>query len=425
MKLPVIDPAVAIAIRRCPTPSDLSIITHIGDESGSGEQADAVWALVEDVYRSGMHPGIQVCVRHEGEVVLDRSIGHATGIMPGRRFDPDRAVPLTLDTPVNLFSAAKAVTGVVMHKLEEDGVLSLDDRVADHIPGFERHGKGDITIRHVITHHAHIAKMPAEAFDLDLLADPDEVERILCDLHPTAVPGSFPEYHAVTGGFVMEAVTRRATGSSLRDVLAAEIKEPLGLEWFDYGVDPDQVDLVAKNIETGLRVGPLMSMFFKRILGKGWSEVLEMSNDPRFLSAVVPSGNLIVRARDVAVFYQCIMNGGEYDGTRVFKEKTIERLLHPPHAEPVFDRMIGFPVIYGGGFMLGSSSFSPFGWNRPGAFGHVGMSNLWTWADGDRDLVVAILNTGKPIIGPHLAPFVKMIAGINEVYPSPEATTHD
>jgi CubicO group peptidase (beta-lactamase class C family) len=419
MPIPVIDSAIGLLTRRCPTPTDLEIITHHGQESGPGEKADAVWALVQAVYRSGMHPGIQICIRHEGEVVLDRAIGHARGVVPGKRFDRDRAVPLTLDTPVNLFSAAKPVTGMVMHKLEEVGALHLDDEVAKHLPGFEQHGKDRITIRQVLTHRAGIATLPSEAFDLDLLSDPDEIERIVCGLRPTYLPGAIPEYHAVTGGFIMEAIAKRVTGRSLREILASEIKTPLGLDWFDYGVAPEDTDRVAQNLETGVPLGPVAGLLMKRALGKPWGEVLQMSNDPRFLTAVIPSANVIVRARDIAVFYQCIMDGGSFGGTRVFEDETVESALRAPHDELVIDRMIGLPIRYGSGFMLGSDSFSLFGWNRPRAFGHIGMSNLFTWADRDRELVVAILTTGKPVIGPHLLPFVKLITGINEVFPRP------
>jgi CubicO group peptidase (beta-lactamase class C family) len=419
MELPTVGSAIGLVSRRCPTPTDLEVVTQYGDESGASEQSDAVWALVQDVYRSGMHPGIQICIRQHGAVVLDRAIGNARGVLPGRRFDPDRAVPLTLDTPINLFSAAKAVTGMVMHKLEELGALRLDDEVAAHIPGFEQHGKERITIRHVLTHRAGIAAMPEEAFDLDVLGDPDEVERILCGLRPTSLPGTTPEYHAVTGGLIMETVTRHAVGRSMREVLATEIKAPLGLGWFDYGVAPESIDRIAQNVETGVPLGPVTNLFLKRVLGKPWSEVLRMSNDPRFLGAVVPSGNVIVTARDVAVFYQCVMDGGSYEGTRVFAEDTVERALEAPHDELVVDRMLGLPIRYGSGFMLGSASISPFGWNRPQAFGHVGMSNLFTWADRERELVVAILTTGKPVLGPHLVPLVKLLTGINEAFPTP------
>jgi CubicO group peptidase (beta-lactamase class C family) len=409
--------AVTVATRRCSVPSDLTPITTLGDEQGDAEVADRIWTMVEDLYRSGMHPAIQVCIRYRGEVVVDRAIGHVRGNYPGRRFDRDRAVALTLDTPINLFSAAKAVSGMVVHKLIELGAFALDDRIADHIPEFERHGKGEVTVRHVLTHRAGVASLPGEAFDLDMLADHERVAEVVCDLRPSGAPGGAPAYHAVTGGLIMEMMSQRTTGRSMRDVLATEIKEPLGLRWLDFGVSPDEVHLIAKNVETGLPAGPLIWGFTNRVLGKPWSQVLRMSNDDRFLTSVIPSANVIVTARDAATFYQCLLNGGSIDGTRVFDEETVARAVEPEGDDIAFDRMLAIPVRYSPGFMLGTESFSLYGWNHPAAFGHLGMSNLFTWADPDNELVVALLTTGKPMLGGHLPALVRLIGGLYEVFP--------
>ncbi len=417
MSLPLIDRAVGLAARRCWVPSDLGSVTSHGHETGRDEMAEKVWSLVESLYSTGMHPAIQVCIRHEGDVVIDRAIGHARGNLPGRWVDADAAVPMSVDTPVNLFSAAKAVTAMVMHKLEEQGTLSIDDRVADHVPGFDRHGKGEITVRHVLSHRAGIAAMPTRAFDLDLLSDHEQVEEILCSLRPTAEAGASMAYHAVTGGFVMEAVARRATGRSLRAVLNEEIKEPLGLDWLDFGVAPEHAGSVAKNVETGFPLGLAMGQFLARVLGRPWGPVLRMSNDPRFLTGVIPSGNAIVTARDISTFYQCLMNGGSLGGVRVFDEATIAQAIRPQGAAMELDRMLGMPIRYSSGFMLGSEHASLFGWNHPRAFGHVGMSNTFTWADPDRDLVVALLTTGKPVLGTHVRALIELISGIHETFP--------
>ncbi len=417
MPLFVIDRAIGSAARRCRVPSDLESVTDHGVEKGDDEVAERIWELVEAVYGSGMHPAIQLCIRHGGDVVVDRAIGHAHGNLPWRRVDRDAVVPMTVDTPVNLFSAAKAITGMVMHKLEEQGALSLDDRVADHLPGFERHDKSDITIRHVLSHRAGIPTMPGEAFDLDLLADHEQVEELLRELRPMSSPGQKPAYHAVTGGFVMEAVTRRAAGRSLREVLATEIKEPLGLEWLDFGVDPEHAPLIAKNVETGFPLGLAIGTFMKRALGKPWGPVLRMSNDERFLTGVIPSGNVIVTARDIATFYQCLLNGGSLDGVRVFDEETVANAVRAESDETEFDRILGMPMRYSSGFILGTETVSLYGWNHPRAFGHVGMSNLFTWADPDRDLVVALLTTGKPVVGTHLLSLIQLISGIHEEFP--------
>jgi len=80
--------------------------------------------------------------------------------------------------------------------------------------------------------------------------------------------------------------------------------------------------------------------------------------------------------------------------------------------------MLGLPMRYSSGLMLGSDSLSLFGWNHPRAFGHVGLSNLFTWADPDRDLVVALLTTGKPVIGPHIVALVQLFCSIHEAFPA-------
>jgi CubicO group peptidase (beta-lactamase class C family) len=413
----LIDNAVGVASRRCWVPSDLSSVTSFGSEVGSDVGAEQIWTHVESLYRSGMHPGIQVCIRHHGDVVVNRAIGYARGNLPGRWVDRDSAPAMTVDTPVNLFSAAKAVSAMVMHKLEELGAFGLDDPVADHVPGFERHGKGDITIRHLLTHRAGIAAWPAEAFDLDLLADHDRIVDVICDLRPSAGPGGASAYHAVSGGFVMEAVARNTAGRSMRDVLAEEIKQPLGLDWLDFGVTPDDAASVAHNVETGFLPGPVVDLFIKRVLGKPWGRILRMSNDTRFLTSVIPSGNVIVTASDIAAFYQCLLDGGALDGTRVFDEDTVARAVSSDRDGLEIDRMLAIPIRYSSGFMLGSETVSLYGWNHPRAFGHLGMSNLFTWADPDRALVVAILTTGKPVLGPHLPALVQLITGIHEVFP--------
>ena len=91
---------------------------------------DRIWHAARHWYRAGMHPAIQVCLRHNGTVVLNRAIGHGWGNGPD---DPPDApkVPITTETPFCAYSAAKAVTSTVMHMLVERGHFALDDLVRD------------------------------------------------------------------------------------------------------------------------------------------------------------------------------------------------------------------------------------------------------------------------------------------------------
>ena len=196
---------------------------------------ERVWDAAEALYRTGVHPALQLCIRYRGQVVLHRVLGHARGNSPRDGADTPKVLATT-ETPFCLFSASKAITAMVIHKLDEKGVLHLEDRVCDFIPDFARHGKERITLRHVLSHRAGIPNLPPQALDLDLLEHPDRVVKLLCDSRPRSRPGRWLAYHAVSGGFVLGEVVRQVTGQDIRSVLSKEILEPLGLRWLRYGV---------------------------------------------------------------------------------------------------------------------------------------------------------------------------------------------
>src|SRR5262245_66133739 len=87
---------------------------------------------------------------------------------------------------------------MVIHKLDEKGMLRLEDRVCEFIPAFGRHGKDRITLRHILAHRAGIPALPPEAIDLELLGHPDRVVEILCDARTRTRPGRMLAYHAVS-----------------------------------------------------------------------------------------------------------------------------------------------------------------------------------------------------------------------------------
>jgi CubicO group peptidase (beta-lactamase class C family) len=399
----------------------LDFLTRRGEEAVpeslglSSESVEGLWEKIEALYRSGSHPAIQLCIRQGGAVVLHRSLGRISGRVGVAEGDDPEDV-LELDTPVGLFSASKAVTAMLIHKLDEEGVLRLDDRVVDYIPEFSRYGKDKITLRHVLAHRAGLPKLPPEALDLDLLSQPERIVEIMCDVEPESDPGGRLAYHAVTGGFILAEVARRASGRSVRSLLREKIADPLGLRWMNYGVDPDEVGRVAVNASTGLPNLPPISLLVRRALSSDLPPLVESSNDPRFLTGIVPAANLVSTAHEVATFYQCLLDRGLYESRQVFEERTIRQATNPQTGwELDFTLMI--PVPYGLGFMLGSRSVGVLGFDNAKAFGHVGLSNVFTYADPERDLSVALLTTGKPILGFHIPALLNLFYGVSRVFP--------
>src|SRR4029077_4444588 len=124
---------------------------------------------------------------------------------------------------------------------------------------------------------------------------------------------------------------------------------------------------------------PPLSLVLRRALGVGFHEATAMGNDPRFLTAIVPSANVIATANDLSRFYQLLLDGGELDGVRIFDPRTIRRATSE-QSYLEFDLTPGLPFRYGMGFMLGGDWFGVFGPDTRYAFGHLGFTNILSWA---------------------------------------------
>ncbi|MBP9085186.1 MAG: beta-lactamase family protein [Kofleriaceae bacterium] len=360
-----------------------------------------IWSAAAQTYMAGLYPAMALCVRRRGKVIIDRAIGHARGNAPHDPLNAPRvqATPATL---FNLFSASKMVTAMLVHLCSQRGLLHFDDRVVDYLPEFGQHGKHRMTIRHVLTHRAGIPHIPREFADLSLIEHPDQILQILAAQKPLWRPGRRLAYHALTGGYVLAPIVERLLGKPIRQVLHDEILAPLGFATFNYGIAPERVGEVAVNAFTGPAVLPGVSNLMRRALSVDFNEAVRISNDPRYLTGVVPAGNIIGTANEASRFMQLLLNGGELDGVRIFEPKTITRATMESSYHEI-DLTMGAPVNYSMGFMLGARLASVYGLGTQQAFGHMGFTNIFVYADPSRDLAVALMTSGKPAFSIGLA----------------------
>ena len=89
--------------------------------------------------------GAAVCAYVDGRKVVDLWGGWA---------DPGRTRQWQYDTMACTFSATKGMTATCAHRLIERGLLDLDAPVATYWPEFAQAGKGEITVRMVLSHQA-------------------------------------------------------------------------------------------------------------------------------------------------------------------------------------------------------------------------------------------------------------------------------
>jgi CubicO group peptidase (beta-lactamase class C family) len=414
-------PGVRDPLRRIRVPRDLDAVTSYGIEAepakgGMTEDGvERIWSDAVSLYRSGVHPAVQVCIRREGAVVLDRAIGHARGNGPS---DPagGEQILVTPATPYCVYSASKAITAFVVHLLVERGLVGIDTPVCEYIPEYSRHGKDGITIGHVLAHRAGVPNLPRDVMQLENIGDRDLLVEALCDARPFAKPGRLLAYHAVSGGFILGEVVHRVTGKDIRQVLAAEILEPLGFRWTNYGVAAEDIGLVGLSYVTGPPLLPPLSNLLNRALGAPIDVVTQIGNDPVFLTGIVPAANTVTTANELSRFYELMRVGGELDGVRVLEPGTIERALtQQSHLE--VDLSLGFPTRFGYGLMLGAQRVSLFGPDTQQAFGHLGFTNILAWADPERALACAVITSGKPTVYPEIPRFYNLMRRIGREAP--------
>ena len=406
-------------------PRDLDAVIHIDRKQESDPRevgllqsdVDGIWDNIIKLYRTGVHPAITACLRYQGKTILSRAIGHTHGNGPND--DPDGPKILaTTDTPMCLYSTSKGITALLMHMLQEDGLINVSDPVAFYAPEFARKGKDNITIHQILAHRGGIPGLPKDVA-IEVLWDEDQTWELLCDAEPIMTDGSKLAYHAITGGFVLERVIRKVTGANINAYITRKIREPMGMKYFSYGIEPQYLDDLALTYATGPRPGPLMGAFIKRALGTDVASLESVCNDPRFQEAIIPSGNLASTAEEACRFFQMMLNGGKWGRSRICAESTVARAVQE-FGTRTLDRTLFIPMRYSAGLMLGDVPFGIWGPNTRYAYGHVGLINKFAWADPQRELAASVLTSGIPIIAHHLGPMVNVIRGIANTIPAQE-----
>lgn len=396
-----------------PIPADLDSITCIdaagevpAEAVGLSQQAvDAIWSDTLRLYRTGMHPMLSICLRRGGQILLNRSIGYQRGDAES----PDAAVG-TLKTPLCLFSASKAVSAVLVHLLEEQGHIHLMDPLSYYIPEFAANGKGFITIYQLLSHRAGVPGL-GDSVDPQLLFEREQAVAAICAADPIDQFGRTSAYHAITGGFLIDELIRRTTGLTVQQYLDRHIRKPLGMRYFRYGLTKRDMGLAAENRFTGLPLGRFIGGRLKGALGLDYMEVMSITNTEAFKQAILPAGNLYATAEEASRFFQMLLHYGEYDGRRILKPLTVHRAIQEA-GKAVVDASLKVPMRYSPGFMLGGSPAGIYGRESHYAYGHLGLSNVFCWADPQRDISVALLNSGKPVLGSHLLALPRLLFSI-------------
>lgn len=145
--------------------------------------------------------GAAFAVYHKGKLVVDLWGGYA---------DKESRRLWREDTMAISFSSTKAVSALCIAMLVDQGHLSYDDLVIKYWPEFGKYGKEKITIQWILSHMAGLAYLDSPLTFEDAKSNPDAIAHLLEDQRPNWEPGTEVGYHALTYGWLLDQIVRRA-----------------------------------------------------------------------------------------------------------------------------------------------------------------------------------------------------------------------
>ncbi|KAJ3121725.1 hypothetical protein HK100_012261, partial [Physocladia obscura] len=385
--------------------------------------------VLKNHYDQGNDLGSQVAVYVDGELVADLAGGYT---------DKTYKTPYNTNTLQQVFSSSKFVTSMVFLHLINTNRIKLSDPIVKYWPEFGQGGKEHVTVGLLLQHHGGVAFLdPKRIPTLEEMLDLDALAAKIAGQPHNFGGKEVSAYHAVTRGWFLNEVARRATGMTVREIMYKEIlpkmnagknyvkfgvpheSDGLAAYEFHYGV-PDEPRELAENVKS--RVAPLDSsnLFFrimcilmptklmfligmapipptlvKSFLVKGSVEnkVLISSgpkftgeknfpwnyNDPTCRRSQSPSFSGLTNARFLARLAELVRRSQSgTDRTALVSKETFDTLFAPrlPEIDLVLNKELAFTKIGTGYFTRG------FGFGTPWAVGDGEIFYGWAGAGG-------------------------------------------
>jgi CubicO group peptidase (beta-lactamase class C family) len=328
------------------------------------------------------HPGAVVLVAVDGEITVHAATGDAVRYGAGPvELPPGRRVAMRPDSIFDLASITKVFTALLVLRQMDRGAVDPAAPVASYLPDFAagQPAKARVTVEMLLAHTGGVpvglslagAGTPA-ARRAKVLSTP---------LIPGAVPGATFRYSSL-GLLVLGQLVERVTGRDLGTLMRTELIAPLGLR--ETGFRPldwlGPADRDARLVATDARSS------------RGLLRGVVHDQVAHAFDGVAAHAGLFSTATDLAVVGQMLINGGEYNGTRLLGEATVRRMLTNVNGgKPAVDAdRPGRSATHG----LGVELDQPWFMGRlagPLTFGHTGFTGTSLLVDPNRRLVLVLL----------------------------------
>ncbi len=289
------------------------------------------------------------------------------------------------DTLQLIFSSTKGITATIANILIQNGILDTEALVGDYWPEFKQNGKDSITVKQLLSHQAGLLFVE-DSHSIQDVIDWFPIIESLEAQAPYFTPGSEHGYHALTFGWLVGELTRRAAQKeSFKELVETYISTPLNLDLY-VGLNPSDAERVSTLIPIKAPIDPELKAIYEQVMAedsltakalfspKPALSNMHVWNNKKLFGASVPAANGICDARSLAKMYAACVS--EVDGTRLLTDDQLEKAT----TRLTFgaDRILFFDTSFGLGYML-PGMFSLYCGKT--AFGHDGAGGSHSFAD--------------------------------------------
>ena len=265
---------------------------------------DAFEAYAIDAFAAYEVPGAAVAIVKDGDVVLTKGFGVRT---------LGETALVDADTLFAIASNTKAFTAGLLATLVDEGALSWDDRVVDHLPGFRLHdpyATREMTVRDLLSHRSGNASGAGDLLWLRSIYTRDEIVRRLRFIEP--VHGFRARYGYQNVMYIAAGELAEAAGGASWDKLLSErIFAPLAMATANTSIRERE--------EGGNWATPHMSI-------RGTVQTIEPENVDNLGGA----GAINASANDLSRWLLLQLGNGKLGSVRVYSEEQA-REMHTPH----------------------------------------------------------------------------------------------
>lgn len=302
------------------------------------------WSETRKIINSAIEnktlPGAVLIVGNKSDILFHEAFGTS-----------DLITTNTTKTIYDLASLTKIVTTTTsIMILEEQGKLSLSDKISSVYPEFTGKGKENITIEQLLRHESGLAAWlkPTASESLESF-----VQRFL-SMPLAYTPGSKFLYSDL--GFILLAqIVEKVSGLPIEEFAQKNIFEPLKMESTFYQVPSELSDFCAPTIKNRAKCLPHDPISFTLL--------------PKELG----HAGLFSTTENLSHLIQMYLNQGKYKNTRFLKEETVKKMIQLPPNK-----------IHGLGFdMLSQYTNAPRGsiFPKGTSYGHTGYTGTSFWVD--------------------------------------------